>query len=389
MAKRQRKRTYGSGEVVPPTVIGGTWGIRVRVKGRRQFQGGFPTREIAERYLSKRHADGTADSLDLPRSTRDGLTLAEHSLKFFRERAITHANAKNDNAIWRKHLEPHFGHLLPTDVDDETIREYVLEKIGALNPGTVRVHVALLSSLFQSVIRSKQAKANPCRGLPDDTMRLMKSNHDPDDTPFLERLEDVERVFRALPEPLNIAFAIGVFAGPRTSELLALRWRALDLQARRIHIRWQVKNGKDVPLKDREPRTVPISDGLLPVLQAWKLKTGGDPNARVIPPMRSDAGAMSRKTPGPILRETLERLGLWREHLEWYQCTRHTFASQWVLNGGSIEKLSKLMGHYSIAVTERYAHLRPDLFTEKDRQTIPLALSVAEGTVVRLSGVKG
>ena len=42
--------------------------------------------------------------------------------------------------------------------------------------------------------------------------------------------------------------------------------------------------------------------------------------------------------------------------LTWYQATRHTFASQFVLAGGSIEKLSKLMGHSRVTTTERYAH---------------------------------
>jgi hypothetical protein len=43
------------------------------------------------------------------------------------------------------------------------------------------------------------------------------------------------------------------------------------------------------------------------------------------------------------------------------------FASQWVMNGGSIEKLKTLLGHYSVVMTERYAHLRPELFTAHDR----------------------
>jgi hypothetical protein len=58
--------------------------------------------------------------------------------------------------------------------------------------------------------------------------------------------------------------------------------------------------------------------------------------------------------------------GLAREGLGWYEATRHTFASQWVLRGGSIEKLKELLGHYSVVVTERYAHLRTDLFTAAD-----------------------
>jgi site-specific recombinase XerD len=34
--------------------------------------------------------------------------------------------------------------------------------------------------------------------------------------------------------------------------------------------------------------------------------------------------------------------------------------------GRSIEELKELLGHYSLIMTERYAHLRPDLFTARD-----------------------
>ena len=54
--------------------------------------------------------------------------------------------------------------------------------------------------------------------------------------------------------------------------------------------------------------------------------------------------------------------------------TRHTFASQWVMNGGSIEKLKEILGHSTVQVTERYAHLRTDLFDQRELGTIALDL---------------
>ena len=42
--------------------------------------------------------------------------------------------------------------------------------------------------------------------------------------------------------------------------------------------------------------------------------------------------------------------------------------------GGTLEKLKEMMGHYSVVMTERYAHLRADLFATKDLETIDLAL---------------
>ena len=91
------------------------------------------------------------------------------------------------------------------------------------------------------------------------------------------------------------------------------------------------------PLKDSDSRVVPILDRLVPVLQEWKLRTGG--KDRVIPALRSDGEKIDKHTPGIYLRETLDDLGLTRPGLRWYQATRHTFASNWVLSAGSIEKL--------------------------------------------------
>ena len=91
--------------------------------------------------------------------------------------------------------------------------------------------------------------------------------------------------------------------------------------------------------------------------------------------MRSEGVRISKRIPGTHLRATLKRLGLERPGLGWYEATRHTFASQWVLSGGSIEILKEILGHYSVVVTEHYTHLRPDLFADQERSTIPLALN--------------
>jgi len=39
---------------------------------------------------------------------------------------------------------------------------------------------------------------------------------------------------------------------------------------------------------------------------------------------------------------------------------RHTFASHFVQNGGNILTLQRILGHSSLAMTMRYAHLAPD-----------------------------
>ena len=178
----------------------------------------------------------------------------------------------------------------------------------------------------------------------------------------------MRRIFLALSEPLSIAYAIGAFAGLRTGEVFALRWRHVDIARRRIHVRESVRG----PLKDGDSRMVPILDALLPLLTVWKLKSGGE--GRVIPPLRSDGEKIDKHTPGKHLRAVLKQLDLEQPGLGWYEATRHTFASQWVMAGGSIEKLKEILGHYSVVMTERYAHLRPELFTSADLAIIRMDL---------------
>ena len=36
---------------------------------------------------------------------------------------------------------------------------------------------------------------------------------------------------------------------------------------------------------------------------------------------------------------------------------RHTFAKQWILNGGNVVSLSKILGHSSLQITQNYVNL--------------------------------
>lgn len=46
---------------------------------------------------------------------------------------------------------------------------------------------------------------------------------------------------------------------------------------------------------------------------------------------------------------------------------RHTFASHFMMNGGNILKLQRILGHSSLAMTMKYAHLAPDHLQEAVR----------------------
>src|SRR5262249_53904958 len=85
-------------------------------------------------------------------------------------------------------------------------------------------------------------------------------------------------------------------------------------------------------------------------------------------------GAMHQRS-ARIYQETLHRVlaagsfpkvdrnGRARPYIRFHDL-RHTFASHWVMRGGDLFKLQKILGHKSIMMTQRYAHLAPDAFKE-------------------------
>jgi integrase len=377
---RKRKRMRGSGGIYKR---GKKWLIKWREGGRQRYKT-FTDEQLARRTLAKIMNDVEATGVGL--APESPLTLDQLATDFLERRKGTHRAAKQDRSRWKVHLKPFFGGYKPNGVGPAEIRSFVEHKRTAgLNPSTIGHCVRLLSIFYVDLVERKLTKVNPVRSLPRSTKRLYKPTTDPRKTPFLESLDDVRAVYQALPEPISVAFAIGAFGGLRTGEVLGLDWRDVDLVGRRLYVRQQVNNNKLAPLKDDDSRTVPIMASLIPILRSWKLRTGGD--GLLFGPTHPARGGrpgapsmfMRPSTLRRHLGEALDELEMPR--LSWYQCTRHTFASLWVQWSGSIEKLATIMGHSSIVVTERYAHLRPDLFRDADYHVLDVDLSARKKVV--------
>lgn len=378
MAKRRR---WGQGSVVQED--SGSFGVRWRENGKRRYKGGFRSKDLAERLRAKIIGELAHFRAGLPPDPEGFPLLAEEANAWLERRELTHRAWEDDRGRWRNHLKAHFGHLRAADVDAGRIRAFIEDRLRAgLDPATVGHCVRLLSTFFSDLCerpRETGAATNPVRTLPRSARRLMRPRHDPKRTPFLRELRDIQKLHAALPEPIATAFAVGVFGGLRTGEVLAVAWEDIDPARHEIHVHQQVSNSRLGPLKDDEARTVPVLDALAPALRRFRLATGG--RGRLFGPDRPGRRSGRNGTPAQFMRPNTLHNALETAladcklpDLTWYQATRHTFASQWVIDGGSMERLALILGHSSTEVTRRYAHLLPDHLGAEDRRRLKIRL---------------
>ena len=77
----------------------------------------------------------------------------------------------------------------------------------------------------------------------------------------------------------------------------------------------------------------------------------------------SEPGPLDARDIGRIVEKYATAAGLPPE-LRGAHVLRHTFASHFVMNGGNILTLQRILGHANVTMTMRYAHMSPDHLQE-------------------------
>lgn len=376
------RRTWGRGSVRKER--SGSWSIRWPEGKRRQYRGGFPSQALARRALDVQlgrlayaHAGVEPD----PRLTP---TIGALAKGYLDRRKKSHRAGEQDKQRWAIHVAPTFGHLRPQEVSLGVLRRWVEERRAAgCSASSLRVMLATLSGLYAELQDDGLVTVNPTKGLPPSVRRHLRTPNDPGRVPFVERMDDVRRIYLALPEPVDRLYALCALAGLRPAEARALEWSSVDLPRWVLHVRQQAAVDGIRELKSKRPRMVPVLDALRPLLAGWHVASGG--NGLVCPGRRGRP--LYRGTPNRELDAALAALKLARPGLDWYGATRHTFASHYVIGGGTLEELQVILGHSSIGITQRYSHLRPDLF-RADRSGI-LGSGWGSGKVRSMRKIRG
>lgn len=187
---------------------------------------------------------------------------------------------------------------------------------------------------------------------------------------FLTEVEAVALLDAAKPKWRSMVL-IGLRTGMRIGELRGLQWGDIDLDKATLVVRRTDPGlgGMDstVPKGGRFrflPLTADARACLAELHADARAKTGHPPRASdwVWPGNREWHGQHERHRPRAMtacnrqMREISKRAKV--DDCTWHTL-RHTFASWLVMRGVSLRVVQELLGHQSIRMTERYAHLAP------------------------------
>jgi integrase len=142
---------------------------------------------------------------------------------------------------------------------------------------------------------------------------------------------------------------LALFCGMRAGEIHALAWSDVDLNNGTLLLR-DTKSGKN--------RHVFIC----PEVEAMLLRRGAENKTGLVFPA---VGGGLRKWVSDTFSRVVEELGFnsdiadARQHVV-FHTLRHTFASWLVQRGVPLYTVAQLLGHSTLEMTQRYAHLAPD-----------------------------
>ncbi len=140
---------------------------------------------------------------------------------------------------------------------------------------------------------------------------------------------------------------VAVNTGLRRGELLQLRWRDVDLQRRILTVRGE-------GAKTGQTRHVPLNSEVARVLSVWKPSPACEANWCVFSGAKSSVPLVTIKKPWMAVMKAAN-VNSFRFH-----DLRHTFASKLVMAAVDLNTVRELLGHKSLAMTLRYAHLAPE-----------------------------
>lgn len=267
---------------------------------------------------------------------------------------------------------PAIGHIQLAALTSSDIQRMINDLAAAgKSRSTIKKAYDAVNECFRTGVIQRTVTFNPALGvtLPranpsDDTLRFFNDDEVRAITETaLRKYKSGKQIYR-----LGDAIILDLNTGLRLSELLALKWKDVDLEKKEIYINSSivmVKDRKDgtnkfVPLEQDSTKTfsgtryVPLNDAAYEAI--LRLKALNEGFEYVI--SNSNGKAPLPRNIDRMFRNIQELAGFPKDHIYGPHALRHTFATRLFANGADVKMVSAILGHKDVSVTyNTYIHV--------------------------------
>jgi len=264
--------------------------------------------------------------------------------KYLRWTKLNKRSWNDDRIRWQLHIFPHIKGMKMDKISPSNVQEVLNDmatketpKGGQYAPATIKQILILIKRVFNWSIQQKLYQGlNPCNSISVPKFDNQITN--PLDRKGLSSLLNVLESWENERAVLVIKFAL--FSGKRKGEILKLQWDSVDLENCFIKL-------KATNTKNKKVQTIPTNNNCITILErCLELRVSN----YVFPSTLGNHYGTFDKT----WRRIKKKAGLTVR----FHDLRHTYASYLASSGKvDIYTLKELLGHSTIEMTMRYAHL--------------------------------
>ena len=322
-----------------------TYRVKVRIQGAAPQTATFKRKTDADKW-AKSTESAIHEGRYLPTSEARKHTLANLIDRYLLDvlptkKANTQGPQRHQLEWWKDQIGAlSLDAVTPAKIAEcrDALARTVSRRKAPLSPAAINRHLAVLSHAFTVAVKEYGwLDSNP-------VMKVTKPKEPRGRVRFLsddERARLLSACLESASPDLYPAVVLALSTGARHAELFELRWPRVDL-ARKVALLDETKNG--------ERRVLPLSGPALDLLRE-RSKVRRIDTDLVFPSHRHADKAIDLRAPWETALKVAEI-----EDFRWHDL-RHSAASYLAMNGASLSEIAAVLGHKTLAMVKRYAHL--------------------------------
>lgn len=300
--------------------------------GKRKREKIGPSKKLAKDVLRKRKVQ-MAEGKYLDKKNEEKIKFEDFADEYYELHSKQNKSCYKHDRYNIKVLKQHFSGKWLNKITVPMVKKFKLKRRKEVKPATVNRHLACLKSMFNRAIEWGKAEDNPVT-----KVKLFKENNEI--VRYLKK-EEIHKLLDNCAGHLRPIVVVAVNTGMRKGKVLSLKWENIDFNIGVITVE-DTKNGDNRKLPmNKQVKKVLANIDKYPESPYVFHKDNGEPYGDI---KRSFSTALKKSD---IMDFRFHDL-------------RHTFASHLVMKGVDLNRVRKLLGHKSMDMTLRYAHLSPD-----------------------------